>query len=56
MDKAEVVITMSGPELRSGPLPDELIAAVQRVLVGHGYKDHEHRWEGPTHRLVYHRE
>ncbi len=52
----EIVIQVSGEELRSGPLPDELIAAMQKVLTAHGYADHEHRWEGPSHRLVYRRE
>jgi len=49
----DIVIQMSGQELRSGKLPDELIQAVQRVLVAHGYTDQEHRWEGPSHKLVY---
>lgn len=39
--------------LLRGPLPDELIQAIQRVLVAHGYSDVSHTWEGPSHRLVY---
>jgi hypothetical protein len=52
----DIIVTMSGEELAKGPLADELIAAVQKTLAVNGYRDVEHRWEGPSHRLVYHRE
>lgn len=49
----EIVIVMSGEDLKRGPLADELNQAVHDVLVRHGYGDVEHRWSGTDHRLRY---